>query len=489
LLQGKEKNADAISARLKTSSVSPAFYYTQAAMALQQKDETGARVNFRAAQKAYPERVNRLFLESFYEIDWLAKPEKGPPTTLEVISEATRLTNAQVDFGNAERAFEHGELERALELLKNVDAIAPNQAVSYNLRGEIFLGQGDLEKAQTAFHNALQADPQFQDARLNLARIPFKKGDYAAARKELESLLGAVSGDKQQRLREQLIRYQIFLTLLREGRESAAQKAMEEFKMTDESPALYYAQAAWAYEHGNPNQGNNWMANAGNLFSPEMNRNFAKPFADLGWTAKKTELGSKAHESEAGTSTEPSPPTSRVNASAESSSPAPVVEATATPEPMPKERHPKVVANATASPVPSATPETKSEPSGKKTSRTETRTKETTTKEATTKEERPARTNAATSTKSAGRAKPVSKRRQEQWEESARSTASSKSLPRPGPTVAPQATATPSPPQNLGDKVVRLLFYPFQRHEKASPGPASSPPAGSPAPMTPPTPR
>jgi hypothetical protein len=37
--------------------------------------------------------------------------------------------------------------------------------------------------------------------------------------------------------------------------------------------------------------------------------------------------------------------------------------------------------------------------------------------------------------------------------------------------------------------VVRLLFYPFQRHEKASPGPVASPPAGSPAPMTPPTPR
>src|SRR5262249_12683099 len=148
-----------ISARLKTSSVSPAFYYTQAAMALQQKDETEARVNFRAAQKAYPEKVNRLFLESFYEIGWLNKPEEGPPTTLEVISEATRVTNAQVDFGNAERAFQRGELDRALELLKDVDAIAPNQAVSYNLRGEIFLEQGNLEKAETAFHNALQADP------------------------------------------------------------------------------------------------------------------------------------------------------------------------------------------------------------------------------------------------------------------------------------------------------------------------------------------
>ena len=54
LLQDKEKKADAIAARLKTSSVSPAYYYAQAALALRQKDETGAKgVNFRAAEKAY----------------------------------------------------------------------------------------------------------------------------------------------------------------------------------------------------------------------------------------------------------------------------------------------------------------------------------------------------------------------------------------------------------------------------------------------------
>ena len=289
LLQDKEKKADAIAARLKTSSVSPAYYYAQAALALRKKDETGAKVNFRAAEKAYSDRLNRLFLESFYEIGWLTKPDQGLPATLEVISEAARVTSAQTDFENAERAFRRGELDQALELLRTVDATAPNQSVSYNLRGEILLAQGKLTEAETAFQSALDTDPQFQQARLNLARIPFRQGDYETARKELESLLGATSGDRKERLREQLIRYQIFLTLLREGRESAAQKALDDFKMTDESPALYYAQAAWAYEHGNSAQGDDWIANANNLFSTEMNRDFAKSFADLGWTGKKAE--------------------------------------------------------------------------------------------------------------------------------------------------------------------------------------------------------
>ena len=151
LLQGKQKDAASLIERLKSASISPAMYYAQAAWALWQKDENGAKVNFRAAEKAYSAKLNRLFLESFYEIGWLTKPEQGSPATLEVISEATRVTNAQADFGNAERAFRRGELDRALELLKSVDSTAPNQAVSYNLRGEILLEQGNLEGAQGAF--------------------------------------------------------------------------------------------------------------------------------------------------------------------------------------------------------------------------------------------------------------------------------------------------------------------------------------------------
>ena len=39
------------------------------------------------------------------QIGWLTKPEQGLPATLEVISEAARVTSAQTDFENAERAF------------------------------------------------------------------------------------------------------------------------------------------------------------------------------------------------------------------------------------------------------------------------------------------------------------------------------------------------------------------------------------------------
>jgi hypothetical protein len=58
---------------------------------------------------------------------------------------------------------------------------------------------------------------------------------------------------------------------------------MEQFKFTGETPALYYAQAAWAFEHANPERGNDWVASARKIYSPALNVIFAHSFYDLGW--------------------------------------------------------------------------------------------------------------------------------------------------------------------------------------------------------------
>ncbi len=286
LLEGKEKKAVAILDRLQTSTASPAYYCGKAAMAFGHREEAEARAALKAAEKSFSPRLHKLFVESFYEVGWLKKPEGAVPVALEVASLADRAARAQEDFGKAEQAYRQRDFEGALQLLDQVDATVPKQALSYNLRGEILLAQGKDDEAEAALRDALAANPQFLNARYNLARIPFKKRDYEAARKELETILGATTGGKQQRPREQLIQYQIFLTLLLEGRDGPAQKAMDEFKMMDDTPALYYAQAAWAFQHGNATQGNVWVANAGNLYPDDLNRAFAAPFADLGWRGK-----------------------------------------------------------------------------------------------------------------------------------------------------------------------------------------------------------
>jgi len=452
LLGGRQKEAAAMRDRFESLGGSPLRYYARAALAFREKDETGARVNLRAADKSGSEQSHALFLESFYEVGWMEKTDDARPVTLEAESKAERLASAKNDFGKAQRAFRDGNDERALQLLEKVEAAAPNQAVTYNLRGEILLAEGKLEEAERAFRNALVANPELEEARFNLARLPFKKREYEKSRKEFEALQGATTGGRQERERAELIRYHIYLALLLEGRDAAAQKALEEFKMMDRTPALYYAQAAWAFRHDNPKQAGNWIANAGNLFSPELNRSFAEPLADAGWL-------------KGGASPSPSPmPVAAVATPAVTPPPA----ANETPIPVAAEL------GRNASTTPSPTPEA---------SVTETKIA------AAEKRESGRSANEESETRAKKRERKERAKRQKERKEASRRTRQAKantrtrepvpSAPSPVPTATPAVVAKPVH-ENLGDKVRNLVLYPFQRRgeKAATPNPTPTPAPG-----------
>jgi Flp pilus assembly protein TadD len=434
LLQHKERQTNELLQRLKASSASPAYYCARAALAFQQQDITEARVNLRAAEKAFPPLQTKLFLESFYEIGWMNKPQGSVPVALEAMSEADRVAAAQGHLKEAEQAYREGGYDEALQLLDQVDAVAPNQAATYNLRGEISLAQGKLDKAESFFRNALTADPQLEEARFNLAQIPLRKGDYEAARKQLEELQGAGSGvTGRQHVREQLIQYEIYLTLLLQDRDGAAQKAIEQFTMTDETPALYYAQAAWAFKHQNPRQGKNWVANAANLFSPEENRIFAAPLSDLGW------LGN-------GATVTPTPTATFVQVSP---SPAAQPAPSSTPE-----KSSTVVTGDNAGATPAKSPAIKKvvREKGERKRRGES-------------EQSSVSDDHKTTAKSKEERKPRRKR-----------SALKETSPIPSPTPAATPEVTRKPPlQQFGETVVHVLISPFRHRAAREPSPAPSP--------------
>ena len=151
-----------------------------------------------------------------------------------------------------------------------------------NLRGEILMEQKEFDDAEAAFKKAPKIDPKFREAQYNLAQIPFKKKDYAKrAIVSKRSSSKRPGGDKNQAA--QIIKFKIFMTLLLEGKDSRAQKMMEQFQFTGDTPALYYAQAAWEFKHNNPNKANDWIDSAKKIYSPALNGVFADAFYDLGW--------------------------------------------------------------------------------------------------------------------------------------------------------------------------------------------------------------
>ena len=286
LLEGKENMVDSILAKLELSPDTPAVDYVKAAVALRHKNGKEAKDWTAAAEKNFSPQLNKLFAESLYEVGWLEKPTGQaraslPLTTAAERSEKTKAV-ARSKFEQAQQALRQRDFTTAAKLVDEADKAEPNQPSTLNLRGEILMQQKQFDQAEAAFKRAAKLDPKFREAQYNLAQIPFKNKDYAKARERFETLFNQTpGGDKNQAA--QLIKFKIYMTLLLEGKESRAQAIMEQFQFTGDTPALYYAQAAWEFKHNNPEKAADWTTSAKRIYSPALNSVFADAFYDVGW--------------------------------------------------------------------------------------------------------------------------------------------------------------------------------------------------------------
>src|SRR6516165_3153109 len=286
LMEGNINLVDSILAKLELSPDTPAVDYVKAAVALQQKNEAEAKDWISAAEKNYPPQLNKLFAESLYEVGWMEKPagERRASLPLMTAAERTEKTKAfaRSEFEQSQQAFRQRDFATALKLVDEADKADPNQPATLNLRGEILMQQGQFDGAETAFKKAAKLDPKLRDAQYNLAQIPFKKKEYAKARDRFDTLYKRIPGGEKNQAAE-LIKFKIYMTLLMEGKESRAHSMMEEFQFTGDTPALYYAQAAWEYQHNNPEKAADWTGSANKIYSPALNNVFADAFYDVGW--------------------------------------------------------------------------------------------------------------------------------------------------------------------------------------------------------------
>jgi tetratricopeptide (TPR) repeat protein len=289
LMEDKTNMVDSILAKLELSPDTPAVDYVKAAVALQQKNQTEAKDWISAAEKNYSPQLNKLFVESLYEMGWMEKPQGQRRASLPLMTAAERTEKtkafARSKFEQSQQAFRQRDFATALKLVDEADKTDPNQPATLNLRGEILMQQGQFDDAEATFKKAAKLDPKLRDAQYNLAQIPFKKKEYAKARDRFDTLYKRIpGGDKNQAA--ELIKFKIYMTYLMEGKESKAHSMMEEFQFTGDTPALYYAQAAWEYKHNNAQKAEDWTNSANKIYSPALNSVFADAFYDVGWLQK-----------------------------------------------------------------------------------------------------------------------------------------------------------------------------------------------------------
>ena len=191
------------------------------------------------------------------------------------------------DLGNLLEAaridYQTGRLASALTKLDERDKGSGKSGDTLDLRGAIALEEGNFDAARKAFTEAHQLQPDLFAPRLHLGDLALREKKYAAA--------GAIY---QQLLRETNVlianersRYGLLIVALASHDEPAAKTALANLQFPTESPAYYFAQAAWEFAHGNKGSAKKWIATAGGIFVAPLLAWFDRPLYDLGWQKEK----------------------------------------------------------------------------------------------------------------------------------------------------------------------------------------------------------
>ncbi|MGI8438548.1 MAG: tetratricopeptide repeat protein [Chthoniobacterales bacterium] len=176
------------------------------------------------------------------------------------------------------RSLQDGRPDAALKALEGVPQDEPT-GFAPTYRGLAYFQQGKLDEAAQALREAHAAFPGLYVPQLYLGDTLFRQKKWAEARTVYQETL------KQTNvlILNERLRYGILLTYLGAKDDAGAKAALDRIVFPTESPAYYYAQAAWGFAHDNRSAGEKWIATAARVFDQDKTAWFAHFLFDLGW--------------------------------------------------------------------------------------------------------------------------------------------------------------------------------------------------------------
>ena len=186
-------------------------------------------------------------------------------------------------FQQAATAYQGGDYAGALHLLEQADALKPDQADAWNLRGVVYLKQKTYDKAEAAFARAVAIDPALWAAQFNLAEVSFQQKNYARASGVFAHLLAQTDRYKASSKWE-LVLYKAFLCDLLANNEAGARKKLAKLPTAGgATPAFLYAQAALAFSRQDAAGANKIVTGAQTAYPPALNGLFSPSLETVGW--------------------------------------------------------------------------------------------------------------------------------------------------------------------------------------------------------------
>jgi predicted Zn-dependent protease len=197
-------------------------------------------------------------------------------------ADETRLRSASL-LETSRNDYRAGNLNGALGALDEIDKAGKRDSDALDLRGAIYLEEGKFEEAKRAFRAASEASATGFSPRLHLGDVFLREKKFPEAREIYGNLLRQTNIQTS----NEKLRYAILLTYLFAKDESRARAALALIRFPTESPAYYYAQAAWEFARAQPEEAHKWMKAGDRMFDARASAWFARPLYDFGWVKEK----------------------------------------------------------------------------------------------------------------------------------------------------------------------------------------------------------
>jgi tetratricopeptide (TPR) repeat protein len=196
---------------------------------------------------------------------------------------AQKEFSASRELGAARQDYLKRRFDQALGALDRFDKATGTTVESLDLRGCIDVEQGKFDDAANAFESAHLLKYDAFAPRIHLADVMLRQKKFADARRGYEKLLDLIKTP----MWPDYLRFGVLLTYLGENDEAGSQRALHAIAFPTETPAYYYAQAAWAFTHGRKSEGNKWVSIARKIFDASKTAWFDRTLYQFGWLTKK----------------------------------------------------------------------------------------------------------------------------------------------------------------------------------------------------------
>lgn len=158
--------------------------------------------------------------------------------------------------------FDQKKPDNALAKLEVLEKQLPDDPLVLNLIGSAYTKKKDYLAGETYFRKAVKKSPGFFPAIYNIGEVYFLQKKYAEAREHFQVMRGSDA-------RHELLQFKLVLCDLALNETDRAKKVMDAIKYPGDSPAWYYAHAAYENKMGNNKKAREYVAGAQYIFGPK----------------------------------------------------------------------------------------------------------------------------------------------------------------------------------------------------------------------------